>query len=522
MKIKIVRFGLMVSLIIPFGSALGLNLNEVELKDLSSSGKSLMLDQGEMEEFKEGDYGRFYVQRGTLNEPVVFLVAEGELVKSFPRKSYWYLRRIQIPDALKNETKLLLLTSRAVSAGRPLKMKVRQRVASKDEFQDVDDFLADNKENVPARLVRYEKNYESSEELFDKDEVPEADVEITTYDSFRDKSQKYYSEEYGDLTAQKYFVGSREVRLGDIKHAEDKKLFDSMANGYQKQVASMKKFGVKDFYRDQKKDEGTHEFNSALTIKSTYEQVREDKKAKEIVSPRAIAKQKRDGDNWSADMDTPSLRKYFVSTGLEREARRRELALNELDGNEVMFHYSGSLVDQSTESDPNLRGLGYHLGIGYDLHLSRANPDLKNWSVQFVIERGVVNTDIGGINGRSEEGGFGAYVNYYFYNNPLTLNSFIYLAGVGMKVGATDITAPEMENGYNYQVLTLPALQLMGKYRFRAGDLSEDTVNVGASLNFGINLDFKNYSTQDDLEDNINGKFSNTDLKYCLGMSVYF
>lgn len=521
MKMQFVRLYLILSLIVPLGSAWGLSLDEAQLLELSSTGNSLSLNYGEMEGYKEGDYGKFFLQKGPFEKPVVFLVAEGELVKSFPRKSYWILNKIHIPDAIKKENKLLILTSHAVTVGRPLKTKIRHVVASKDEYQDVDDFLAKNKENVPARLVREEKNYDASEELFDKDEVPEADVEISTYEQFRDRSQNHYSEEYGDITGLRYFVGNKEVRLGDIKRAEDKKLLDSMGEGHQKQVASMK-YGVKDFYRYQEKLPGSHEFNKAITLKSTYDQAQEDKKEKEIVSPRAIAKHKRDGESWSEDMDTSSLRKYFISTGLEREARRRETALNELDGNEIMFNYSGSMVDQSTETDPNYRGLGYHLGLGYDLHLSRANPELKKYSLQFVVDRGVVNTDIGGINGRSEEGNYGAYLNYYFINNPLTIKSFIYLAGIGLKLGSSSISAPDLTKEYNYQLLTLPSLQLMGKYRFRTGDLSEDTVNVGASANLGINLDFKNYSTSDEMADDITGKFSSTDLKYHIGMSIYF
>lgn len=521
MKIQFVRFYLVLSLIIPLGSAWGLSLDEVQLLELSTTGNSLSLNYGEMEGYKEGDQAQFFLQKGPFEKPVVFLVAEGELVKSFPRKSYWILNKIHVPDAIKKESKLLILTSHAVTVGRPLKIKTRHVVASKKEYQDVDDFLAKNKENVPAKLVREEKNYDASEELFEKDETPVADVEISTYEQFRDRSQNHYSEEYGDLTGLRYFVGNKEVRLGDIKRAEDKKLLDSMGDGYRNQVASMK-YGVKDFYRNQEKLPGSREFNKAITLKSTYDQAREDKKEKEIVSPRAIAKQTRDGDSWSEDMDSSSLRKYFISTGLEREARRRELALNELDGNEIMLYYSGSVIDQSTETDPNYRGLGYQLGLGYDLHLSRANQELKKWSLQFVVERGVVNTDIGGINGRSEEGYYGAYVNYYFINNPLTIKSLIFLAGVGIKLGSTDISAPDLSKDYNYQLLTLPSFQLMGKYRFRTGDLTEDTVNVGASANFGMNLDFKNYSTTDEMEDDINGKFSSTDLKYYIGMSIYF
>lgn len=498
-----------------------LSLEEIKVADVSSSGQSILVDTGELESLKEGTFGRFYVQTGPITHPVIFLVAEGELVKAFPRKSYWLMRKVHLPEQIKKSASMLLLSSDAVSQGRPLKIKTRTVVASSEDYRDVDDFLAQNKENVPDRLIREANNYETSEEMFEADPVPEADVEVATYEGFKNKSQTYYSEEYGDLTAQRYFIGNTEVRLGDIKKAEDKKLLDSMGKGYEQQVANMK-YGVKDFYRNQEKLPGMREFNKSITVTSTYDQVREEKKRETEVSPRALAKKERDGENWSADLDTQSLRKYFISTGLEREVRRRELALNELDGHEIMFHYSGSVIDQSSASDPNYRGLGYQLGLGYELHLSRTGQEWKQWSLQFILERGVVDTDIGGVNGRSEEGFYGGYLNYYFLNNPLTLNSLIGLVGVGMKIGAADISSPDMSKEYSFRVLNLPSVQLLSKYRFRTGDLAEDTVNIGASANFGMQLDFKRYTTNDILEDNINGKFSNTDLKYYLGMSVYF
>jgi hypothetical protein len=221
-------------------------------------------------------------------------------------------------------------------------------------------------------------------------------------------------------------------------------------------------------------------------------------------------------------MDDETLRRYFISTGLEHEERRRELVFNELDGNELLFHYSGSLNDHSTSTDQNYRNLGFSLGLGYDLHLSRTSQDLKNWSLQFILEKGVSDFDIGGVNGRGQEGAYGMYVNYYFINNPLTLNSFIVLAGLGIKAGSISMSSPELHKEYTYQVLTLPALQLMTKYRFRVGDLAENTVNVGAAFNAGLTLDVKRLSVVEGLEDNINGKISMNDIKYLVGMSFYF
>lgn len=507
------------------GKASAVALEEVNLEDISTSGKSLVIDRGMLEKFEEGTFARFYIQKGPKEFPKVFLVAEGELVKSFPRKSYWILRNIYIPDVIKSKSKVLILTSGQVSAGRPLKLRNHHVVLSKSNGDDVDSYLDQNKENVPSRFAKAGAGFEPSPDVFEKNEMkdltPETDVLVTTYENFQTRGGKYYSEEYGDETMQKYFVGNTQVALGDIKKAEDKKLFDSMADNYVKKTNGMK-YGVKSFYNEIEKVKEMPELNKKGTQASTFDEIKYQKRESEQVSPMALAKINRDGDQWSSDMDDASLRRYFIKTGMEKEARRRELALNELDGHEIIIHYSNALMAHGNTDDPNYQGRGYNLGISYDLHLSRTSPNLKQWSLQFMFEKGVTEYDTGVFNARSEETAYGAYVNYYFINNPLTLNSFIYLAGIGIKNGSASVFSPDLSKEYSYQALTLPALQVMTKYRFRTGDLNEDTVNVGASVNFGINLDIKNLSVIDRLEDDINSKISVNDLKYTLGMSVFF
>lgn len=502
-----------------------IGLTEVGLTDVSSSGKSLIIDQGNLENFREGLYARFYLQKGPKNFPKVFLVAEGELVKSFPKKSYWYLRKIHIPEALKKESKILINTVDDMTVGRPLKIRKQHVVMSADQYKNVDEFIDQNQENVPDRLVKEGQNYGPSADIFEleemKDITPGSDVVVTTYESYKTKSGTYYSEEYGDLSRQKYYIGNKEVTLGDIKKAEDKILFDSISDGYEKKTNGMK-YGVKSFYRDQEREKGLPEISRQGGYQNTYQDTRERAKLSEHVSPQALAKMKRDGEMWSADMDDVGLRKYFIRTGIEQEVRRRELALNELEGHEIMLHYGGAVVSHGNSNDPNYQGRGYNLGISYDLHLSRTSPNLKKWSLQFFVESGVTEYDTGVYNARSEEISYGAYVNYYFINNPLTLNSFIYLAGVGIKNGSASVFTPDFSKEYSYQLLTLPSFQLMTKYRFRSGDLREDTANIGMSVNFGINVDMKKLSVIDRVDDNINSNISVTDLKYILGMSVYF
>jgi hypothetical protein len=499
-------------------------LQEINCLEVSSSYKSIIIDRGNLEDFKEGMIAKFYVQKGPKENPTVFLVAEGELVKSFPRKSYWYLKNTFIVNALKKDSSLLLHTLSAVVEGRPLKIRTKHVVASDQLYKDLDDYLDKNQENVPNKLIKEQSAYASSTDLIgveSKSLDENEDVLIQTFENYQSKSGNYYSEEYGDLTGQNFFIGSKSVKLGDIKNAEDKILFESMSEGYLKKTNNMK-FGIKSFYRDQEKIDHNRELNKKSLFNNVFEDVNEEKRLAEVINPRAVAKVSRDGEQWSSDMDDISLRRYFIKTGLEKETRRRELALNELEGHEVMLHFSGVMNSHGKNTDPNYQGKGYTIGVSYDLHLGRTSPNLKNWSLQFILETGTQDYNLGVLNARAKETFYGSYLNYYFINNPLTLNSFIYLAGIGIKNGSASIYSPDLSKEYSYQLLILPALQVMTKYRFRSGDLSDEIANIGASLNFALNIDGKNLSVIDRLSDEINSKFFVYDIKYTLGLSVYF
>lgn len=515
-----------VALLWSFGAFTGvghaLDLEDVVLLEKSTSSKSVVIDRGLLENFKEGTIAKFFMQSGDYKFPKIFLVGEGRLVKSFPKKSYWLMSKVELPKLLHAGEHYLLMTKADVLAGRPMKIKQRHVVVSEKQYQSADEYLDKNTQNIPDRLIKDAEAYELSEELYETKKVPEADVQVQTYEVLRNRAGTQFSDNFNDDIGEKFFIGNRKVEIADIKNAEDQKLLDSMAKGLEEKINSQK-FGLtQGLYKNQKKIPGSKEMNDQITITSMYDQEKEDKKIRETISPKAQAKMDRDGPAWSEDMDDAALRRYFIRTGLEREERRRELVLNELDGNEIMLHYSGSMSDHSSDVDENYRGLGYMLGVSYDLHLSRTSKNLKNWSLQFAFETGVVDYDIGGQNARGQEGSYGAYLNYYFVHNPLTLNSFIWLAGVGIKAGSVKMQSKELSKEYSYQALTLPALQVMTKYRFRSGDLSEDTVNVGASINAGVMLESKRLSVIDTLDDDINGKISVNDLKYTVGMSVYF
>jgi hypothetical protein len=501
------------------------DLQHIDLLDVSTSGKSLVLDRGALEHYEEGLYARFYLQRGTKEYPKVFLVAEGELIKSFPKKSFWYLRKVFIPDAIKRDSKLLVFTNKDVDSGRVLTIKERTSVSSQT-YDDPDMFIAEEPEQIPARFAKEEADYEAGPDIFDqyeneiKGSTKNTNVMATNYQTYQNKKGPYNAE-FGDLTNERYYVDKKLVQLGDIKKAEDKKLFETMSEHYLKQANNMA-FGIKGFYKDQEKIAGLPDVSAKSSENSFYEELKERKKHEGDLNPHVLAKYKRDGNMWSADMDDSTLRKYFIQTGIDKEAKRRALALSELDGNEILVHASFGVNSHSNTSDPNNQGSANSFGIAYDLHLSRTSANLKNWSLQFVLDKETNHYDTGIFNAQSSELSYGFYVNYYFHNNPTTLNDFILLVGAGVKNGNATLSSGNFSQEYSYQVITAPALQFMTKYRFRSGDLTEDNINAGLSLNFGVSADMKNLSAVDTVSEDINSKFSVTDLKYTLGMSVYF
>ncbi|MBP9679903.1 MAG: hypothetical protein KBD76_00745 [Bacteriovorax sp.] len=501
------------------------SLDEVTLEAVSTSSHSLVLDRGSLENYTEGLVGRFFVQVGEIHHPKIFLVGEGRLVKSFPKKSYWYLQKIYLPKLIAHDARLLVLTTTDVSQGRPFQQKQRHVLLPSEEYSSVEDYLGENTNNVPDRLIQDLDSYELSDELFESklaNKTYNADQLIQTYEVLKKKSGQHFSDQYQDDTEELFYVGPQVVNLADLKKEEDRKLLESLSLGMVKKVNAQRYALSNGLYKNQKKAPGQRDINDQITMSSVYETKKEEKRARTVIAPKAIAKYKRDGQGWSEDMDDEALRRYFIETGLEQEKRRRDFALNELEGNEILFHYTGSLSDHSTSSDNNYRNLGYSLSLSYDLHLSRTSKDLKNWSLQFSVERGVSDYDLGGQNARGQEGSFGGMVNYYFINNPLTLNSVILLGGLGIKAGSVDMGNQTLSKGYSYQQLTLPSAQLMMKYRFRSGDLTEDTVNVGTSFNFGLSFDRKRLSVIDNLSDNIGGKFYVSDLKYIVGLGFYF
>ena len=500
-----------------------MQLDEVHLLDVSTSEKSITINRGEFDNYKFHDYAKFYIQLGDKDHPKIFLVGEGELVKCFPKKSFWYLKIVVMPHLITPQAKLLLLSSRSAMSGRSRVIKRRHVVFSDKEYDDVDQYLSQNQLGVPSRLLVEDEGFANSSELYEQEKNQEFDLKLETYERMKTKVEKEdQANNYPDRTEELYFIGNQSVKLVDILNDEDRKVLKSISDQYEDKNYNLK-FGLTHgLYHHQSPLPDQGSVISKVSVASTYDNEQEERKKREKIDPRFTAKIKRDGINWSDDMDDDKLRKYFISSGIVTEKERRERVLNEREGHEFLLHYAGQLNDHTTSDDPSSRAPGYVFGISYDLHLARASQNLKMWSLQFLFETGANHYDIGGINVQSKERMYGGILNFYFLNNPLSVNRFIGSIGVGVKTGSADLSDDRLSRGYSYTIATLPTVQLLTKYRFHVGDLTEDTVNMGTALHAGLIYEQKKLSIIDNPLDLVNSVISVNEIKLQIGIGFYF
>ncbi len=502
----------------------GMTFKNANILYKSKSGNSLALDLGDLEGYYPGIIAKIYLQRGDINDPVLFHVANAELIKSFPNKSLWFIDKILIENGLDLDKSVLLVAVSDVTKGRKLRIKNKLVGISNREYNSVEDYKSKNNHNIPSKYIDEIENYEDLDQLFEETKIEEADVIVENHQGFYTESNQNGSMEFEDSIEGKYLIKDKMARIGDIKNEYDKKIFESVTTGIQEKYNDRKFSLVNGLYFNQKKDTGDRELNSRVSLISTFEREKEENREKTIIHPKVYAKVKRDGDMWSGDMNDDTLRRYFVETGLESEYERRRVVLNENDGHELIFQYGGNLSSHvlTQDVDPAYQNLGYHLNIGYDLHLSRTAFELKYWSVQLMAEWSSNFYDAGGFNAKSQEGVYGAYLNYYLLNAPITLKQFIVEFGAGMKFGKSRLHADTLDQRYAFQVVSFPALQLITKYRFTLKDANPNNFHMGYGLHAGITFEMKRLSLQDEPTESIQQVISVKDLKYVMGLNIYY
>jgi hypothetical protein len=497
-------------------------IGTAKVLEISSTGMSVILDRGSFEGIKLGMRGRLLRPVGDMDRPKFKYLATAEVIKVHSNYSYWYLREINKAEFLDKGQRVVFVTmDEALSGRRDAKYKKRRVILRKGETPLK--FIEENENGVPTELIKKDGKYEkNNQELTETDPTLDEERIITEFETWAESKNLDYVDEYMQEVATNRETDISEDRnLNDYRKKDGDKLFKSVVDGSVDKFNDYK-YSLDTFYREQKKDKDYREIREGVTDQTVYAKYQKQKEERKWVSPQALAKIKRDGKLWSSDMNDDQLRRFFISSGIRRENERQRLALSEYNSNEVTLYYSTALREHYTTNDDNFQGSNYSLGVGYEFHLRRTDPEWDKHTLDLFLIRTIAFYDIGGDkNGRFTEGIVKFGYNYYFINNPATIYRWMFYGGVGLLRGNALMQGIGLVKDYNYSVIGFP-MHLGFKYRFKSGDELDQISGIGWGVNFKFSYEWLKLNNVDLIEDDINGSVSIIDLRFTAGLSAYF
>lgn len=518
---------LMIMMIFQVSSTYGSQYERVKVLEVSASGKTFLLDKGRLEGVQHGDVARVVLQNGKLLSPKFSELGQAEVLKIFANKSMWYFTKSN--DAkidLKKDLDVTIIKERNILKGRRDLDLNRKFVFSgkKPSFNVQRNRFQKNKDNsngsVPKELIYKDEQFNKGS-LNHKTKTPiNSDIETIDFKEIELSDSEVYVPELDEDV--KFYKASTtdSNREENIKRVENNKIFKSTTRSVEKKVSNLEE-GIEELYAEQER-EGVTFLQKKGSLRSMYETYRDQKKEEAKVNPRDIEKLKKDEDFWSINMSDSQLRRFFIKSGIYDEYERKRLALENEDGHEIVIRYSYGTQDNSSDLSTSFRSTHYDIYMAYEWHLMKTSPLLKSFSTEVGYKAGVGNYDFGTTNGQSQEKGFKAMLNYYFFNYPTTVNRFCWYIGSGLGLGSSTVTIPDGVKSHEYQYLRFNMGQLGVKYRTSKSDRRKDYLNVGFGLNFNVSLESTVFRVNEVLLDNINGIVRTSDLKYGLGVSVIF
>ena len=499
----------------------------VKVLEVSTSGRSLVIDRGYLEGVQLGEFARFIVQKGDLENPNLSNVALGEAVQVHDGQSSWFLHEIDNASVIKAGEKMLYARANDILEGRrPFKTLKKIILAPPEKIPAK---YADAKRNAQLRekqmdsdLVFMDKEYEKSHTIKPQENSGDADLMVTEFEESRSEKQTRYVEAVNkDLSEVNIEGKGKQIDSKNFEEREKTTQLNSVVDHDIKKINGLKN-GLKGLYKDQKPDPDNRWLRDKMVEQSVYDQVNESKKLEDIIHPRIYKKAEHGGDFWSADMSDEQLRRYFVTSGLSREVERRKLALENREGNEILVRITRCAYDNSDAQDKNYRSLYSALEIGYEYHLMRTSKALQRWSLGLDYQKGLGNYDLGPQNARSEETAFKLSLHLYLYNLPSAVKAYAWYIGSGLRTGSATVSSSSFSRVYDYQLLGFEYGHIGVKYRFYSGDNYDDIFNMGVGALAQVGVEQVSYRTKDTVSNNIDGTFSTYDLKFSLGLTVLF
>jgi hypothetical protein len=446
----------------------------IEVLQVSSSGKTILLNKGSIDTINPEDYGVLLVKSQEKDKAkdiyydVYRPVAKLKAVKVLNNKSIWVAFKTFIPDSLNKGAKLLLLSESALLEGRTrLKINNKKLISNRNNVEDsVKETVIDD-----GNFLSHQKDlYYESGEMHKKEIHTDKDITLIDVNVWREKSIP------GEMVFEGFYKSPYAEQFADRKRVHS---FEKMVVSFMRKYNDPK-FTLKDLYSEQKRSEYGDDSVQDKLLKADFfneyqrdldeRRRRDDKFYKDLLSK---------GESWSDEYSDEELSELMYNVGVIREKERRNSIAAQRYDYQVYTSFGLNLINNENLQDrDNTQQSKYDLELGLEYYFLKKFESLRHFSIEASLRRAEDAFTTGTLNAVSTEYSGALHFNWYPFISPNSIETNIVYIGLTMRYGLMRAAIFSLNEQANYQVYSFPGLRGGIKYNFNNG--------FGARIAFGL------------------------------------
>lgn len=444
----------------------------VNLLQVSTSGKTVLINKGLIDQVVQDDYGILLAKEEIENKEndkfytVYKPVAKLKAIKVLNDTSIWVAFKVFVDDAITKDAKLFLLSETDLLQGRTkLKINNKKIITRK---KDAADKLEQTLVNDGNFLAKRKDKYYEKEELHDYQEPTNDDVTLIDIDTWEENRVE------GELRYHGFYKSPYAEEFADRKRVHR---FEKMVVIFMKKFNDPK-FTLKSLYASQERsDEGIlpkngikNDFFDEYQKDLDETRKREDKFYKDLLAK---------GESWSDEYSDEELSELMYNIGVIKEKERRSTIAAMRFDYQVYGAFGLNLINNENLNDrANTQQSKYDLELAVEYYFLKEVENLNRFALEVSFRRSQDAFTTGTLNAVSTEYSGVLQLNWYPFHSPNTIDQNIVYLGLLVRYGflAAEI-ASEGEQA-NYQVNSFPGIKAGLKYNF--------SNTFGARLSFGL------------------------------------
>ena len=423
-----------------------LALETIELQEVSSSKKSIIINRGRLDGVNIGSEG-YFLKTTDIERMTKDFIGIAKAVKVYDRYSVWYFQKSYGPNYLIERTKIDYINSDNLSLSRaPFKIRIKKIIGGTKGSSNHDS-------GSDSRIVKKSDNFQLGEILEDVNIVDnQNDFDIFEFHKWASTNRNILKSKRSEKTSLTSLKIKSSQDIPELIEKLNKK------ESLEANSALLNKTSQDDFHID------TFYGNDGSMIPSQKERRDHQGKLTSGQRKKFLKKINKRGIEWSEDYSDSQLIEAVNTYGLYSEAERQKASVNNIIKSEIIFNYvsnfeattSASASGEEVSSSPS------NFGLSFEHMWAKNNPELSQFSTEGGFYIGNQNYDLFGIvNTTNLYGKIDTY--WYLKHGPSVVYSPLFFIGVGLKFGAVSTRINNEDFSYAlYSTIVSGGL----KYRF--------------------------------------------------------